>query len=94
VTTSVEAVTRGHRGELSRGPNPIDLSGCGCDGTSQGIRPTYSCPCPKDLRQLCDAHNDSASSVICFFIISPKSASPITQTLHIIGEENERKGLQ
>jgi hypothetical protein len=20
-----------------------------CDGTSQGIRPTYSCPCPKDL---------------------------------------------
>jgi hypothetical protein len=37
------------------------------------------------------AHNDSASSVICIFIISPKSASPITQTLHIIGEENERK---
>jgi hypothetical protein len=24
-----------------------------CDGTSQGIRPTYSCPCPKDLGQLC-----------------------------------------
>jgi hypothetical protein len=22
-----------------------------CDGTSQGIRPTYSCPCPKDLGQ-------------------------------------------
>jgi hypothetical protein len=28
------------------------------------------------------AHNDSASSVICIFIITPKSASPITQTLH------------
>jgi hypothetical protein len=39
-------------------------------------------------------HNDSASSVICIFIISPKSASPITQTLHIIGVENEQKGLQ
>jgi hypothetical protein len=24
-----------------------------CDGTSQGIRPTYRCPCPKDLRQSC-----------------------------------------
>ncbi|WP_218672336.1 ribonuclease HI family protein, partial [Paenibacillus sp. 32352] len=22
-----------------------------CDGTSQVIRPTYSCPCPTDLRQ-------------------------------------------
>jgi hypothetical protein len=28
------------------------------------------------------AHNHSTSSVICIFIISPKSASPITQTLH------------
>jgi hypothetical protein len=24
-----------------------------CDGTSQVIRPTYSCPCPMDLRQPC-----------------------------------------
>jgi hypothetical protein len=24
-----------------------------CDGTSQVIRPTYSCPCPTDLRQSC-----------------------------------------
>jgi hypothetical protein len=30
------------------------------------------------------AHNHSASSVICIFIISPKSASPIMQALHII----------
>ena len=28
------------------------LVGC-CDGTSQGIRPTYSCPCPTDLGQPC-----------------------------------------
>jgi hypothetical protein len=37
------------------------------------------------------AHNDSISSVIYIFIISPKSASPITQTLHIIEVENEQK---
>jgi hypothetical protein len=24
-----------------------------CDGTSQVIRPTYSCPCPTDLKQPC-----------------------------------------
>jgi centromeric protein E len=24
-----------------------------CDGTSQVIRPTYSCPCPTDIRQPC-----------------------------------------
>jgi hypothetical protein len=29
-----------------------------------------------------DAHNHSTSLVICIIIISPKSASPITQTLH------------
>jgi hypothetical protein len=30
------------------------------------------------------AHNDSAGPVICISITSPKSAYPITQTLHII----------
>jgi hypothetical protein len=29
-----------------------------------------------------DARNHSTSSVVCIIIISPKSASPITQTLH------------
>jgi hypothetical protein len=29
-----------------------------------------------------DAYNHSTSSVICIIIISPKSASPITKTLH------------
>jgi hypothetical protein len=27
------------------------VEGLNCDGTSQGIRPTYSCPYPKDLGQ-------------------------------------------
>jgi hypothetical protein len=30
-----------------------DGDGDDCDGTSQVIRPTYSCPCPTDLRQPC-----------------------------------------
>jgi hypothetical protein len=33
-----------------------------------------------------DAHNHLTSSVVRIDIISPKSASPITQTLHHIGE--------
>jgi hypothetical protein len=32
-----------------------------------------------------DAHNHLTSSVICILIVSSKSASPITQTLHHIG---------
>jgi hypothetical protein len=32
-----------------------------------------------------DAHNHLTSSVFCIIIKSPKSASPITQTLHHIG---------
>jgi hypothetical protein len=33
-----------------------------------------------------DAHNHSTSSVLCITIISPKSTSPITQTLHTYPE--------
>jgi hypothetical protein len=32
---------------------PRQEQGRGCDRTSQVIRPTYSCPCPTDLRQPC-----------------------------------------
>jgi hypothetical protein len=42
---------------------------------------------PRTSDSYAGAHNDSASSVICIFIISPKSASPITQTLHIRGKD-------
>jgi hypothetical protein len=55
--------------------------------------PTYVLV-PRTSDSHAGAHNDSASSVICILIISPKSASPMTQTLHIIGVENEQKGLQ
>jgi hypothetical protein len=30
---------------------PVVCEYADCDGTSQVIRPTYSCPCPMDLRQ-------------------------------------------
>jgi hypothetical protein len=40
-----------------------------------------------------DAHNYLTSSVICIIIISPKSASPIKQKLHLIGEKNKRKRI-
>jgi hypothetical protein len=33
-----------------------------------------------------DAHNHSTSSALCIAIISPKSTSPITQTLHTYPE--------
>jgi hypothetical protein len=40
-----------------------------------------------------DARNHLTSSVICIMIISPKSASPITQTLHIVRVKNKRKRI-
>jgi hypothetical protein len=38
-------------------------------------------------------HNHSTSLITYIFIISPKSASPITQTLHTIGVKNKRKRI-
>jgi hypothetical protein len=40
---------------------------------------------PRTSNNHVDAHNHSTSSIICIIIKSPKSASPITQTLHHIG---------
>jgi hypothetical protein len=40
-----------------------------------------------------DAHNHLTSSVFCIKIITPKSASPITQTLHHIGGKNKQKRI-
>jgi hypothetical protein len=61
-----------------------------CDGTSQVIRPTYSCPCPSDLRQPPD---HLTSSVSVFFTL-PKSVSPVTQILQHIGGTRMWKKLQ
>jgi hypothetical protein len=40
----------GHHGA---GEGVAGTGGIPCDGTSQVIRPTYSCPCPTDIRQPC-----------------------------------------
>jgi hypothetical protein len=37
----------------SSSPKDDDDEDSLCDGTSQVIRPTYSCPCPTDIRQPC-----------------------------------------
>jgi hypothetical protein len=56
-----------------------------CHGTSQGIRPTYRYPCHgRTSDSHAGAHNDSTGPVIYISITLPKSAYPITQTLHII----------
>jgi hypothetical protein len=61
-----------------------------CDGTSQVIRPTYSCPCPTDLRQPCRC-TDHLISLVSEFLTLPKSVSPVTQTLQYIGGTKMRK---
>jgi hypothetical protein len=38
-----------------------------------------------------DAHNHSTSSVLCIFLTSPKSVSPVTQILYHIGGKNKQK---
>jgi hypothetical protein len=64
-----------------------------CEGTSQVIRPTYSCPCPTDLRQPCRCPDHLTSSVSVFLTL-PKSVSPVTQTLQYIGGTRMWKQLQ
>jgi hypothetical protein len=41
-----------------------------CDGTPQVIRPTYSCPCPTDLRQHVGAPESLDKFGICFYYLS------------------------
>jgi hypothetical protein len=55
---------------------PAKGKGRGCDGTSHGIRPTYSCPCPKDLGNLVDAHNHLTSSVTVSSLFRPRALHP------------------
>jgi hypothetical protein len=60
-----------------------------CDGTSQVIRPTYSCPCPTDIR-----HPVGAPELLDKFGIFPyltRNVSPVLQTLQNIGDIEMRK---
>jgi hypothetical protein len=59
-------------------PRPREES---CDETSQVIRPTYSCPCPTDLRQPCRCPWITWQVRYLLFFTFPKSVSTVTQTL-------------
>jgi hypothetical protein len=48
--TNIEKITNEMLAELSGDSSDSDSFDVECHGTSQGIRTTYRCPCPKDLR--------------------------------------------
>jgi hypothetical protein len=62
-----------------------------CDGTSQVIRPTYSCPCLTDIR-----HPEDVPKLLDKLGIFPyltRNVSPVLQTLQNIGDKEMRKQL-
>ena len=63
-----------------------------CDGTSQVIRPTYSCPCPTDLRQPCRCPWITWQVRYLLSYLS-RNVSPVLQTLQNIGGIEMRKWL-
>jgi hypothetical protein len=63
-----------------------------CDETSQVIRPTYSCPCPTDIRQPCRCSWITRQVRYLFFYLS-RNVSPVLQTLQNIGDIEMRKRL-
>jgi hypothetical protein len=63
----------------------------GCDGTSQVIRATYSCPCPTDIRHPVDVPKSLDKFGI--FPYLTRNDSPVLQTLQNIGDKELRKRL-
>jgi hypothetical protein len=80
------------RSMLYSGRRPGIKDGIGfCDGTSQVIRPTYSCPCLTDIR-----HPVDVPKLLDKFGIFPyltRNVSPVLQTLQIIGDTDMRKRI-
>jgi hypothetical protein len=62
-----------------------------CDGTSQVIRPTYSCPCPTDIRHPVDV--PKSLDKLGIFPYLTRNVSPVLQTLQNIGDKEIRKRL-
>jgi hypothetical protein len=62
-----------------------------CDGTSQVIRPTYSCPCLTDIRQPVDVPKSLDKFGI--FPYLSRNVSPVLQTLQNIGDKEMRKRI-
>jgi hypothetical protein len=63
----------------------------GCDGTSQVIRPTYSCPCLTDIRHPVDVPKSLDKFGI--FPYLARNVSPVLQTLQNIRDKEMRKLL-
>jgi hypothetical protein len=79
--------------EQERRPQHRELhqEGLFCDRTFQVIRPTYSCPCPTDIRQPC-----RCPWLLDKFGIFPYltgNVSPVLQTLQNIGDKEMRKRI-
>ena len=62
-----------------------------CDGTSQVIRPTYSCPCLTDIRHPVDV--PKLLDKLGIFPYLTRNVSPVLQTLQNIGDIEMRKQL-
>ena len=62
-----------------------------CDGTSQVIRPTYSCPCLTDIRHPVDVPKSLDKFGI--FPYLTRNDSPVLQTFQNIGDKEMRKQL-
>jgi hypothetical protein len=62
-----------------------------CDGTSQVIRPTYSCPCLTDIRHPVDVPKSLDKFGI--FPYLTRNVSPVLQTLQNIGDKEMRKRI-
>jgi hypothetical protein len=62
-----------------------------CDGTSQVIRPTYSCPCLTDIRYPVDV--PKLLDKLGIFPYFTRNVSPVLQTLQNIGDKEMRKQL-
>ena len=55
-----------------------------CDRTSQVIRPTYSCPCPTDIRHPVDV--PKSLDKLGIFPYLTRNVSPVLQILQNIGD--------
>jgi hypothetical protein len=62
-----------------------------CDGTSQVIRPTYSCPCLTDIRHPVDV--PKLLYKLGIFPYLTRNVSPVLQTLQNIRDKEMRKRI-
>jgi hypothetical protein len=64
----------------------------GCHRTSQGIRPTYRCPCPEDLQQSCRCAQWLGRSG--YLYLHHIAQECLTHNADITHHQSKRKGLQ